>query len=354
MRICMVVPNPTVKGGIASVVNGYRDHGFPERIRVTYVESYCNGSKWAKLSQALAAYRHFFKVLRRNPPQIVHIHSSFGPSFFRKIPFILMAKNRGIPIINHIHGAEFDPFYTHASAGKKKLIGRIYNKCDALIALSDDWKNKLQLLVPPDKITVIGNYTVIPPAHDRVNDEQILFLGEIGERKGCFDIPAILELVKANHGNVQMVVAGDGQTAKMKALLQDRQLADAVSFPGWVRNEAKKRLLQESGIFLFPSYFEGMPMAVLEAMAYGLAIVTTNVGGIPDLIQDGVNGYLYQPGDINGMAEGVVKLLDRPELRKTLAGQARADAIARYGIDNHIGKLLSLYEKTAGKAAGPQ
>ena len=102
-----MVPDRLVKGGIASVVNGYREHDFGGKCEVSYIESYRNGSKWEKLTKALKGYLLFFREMTLNKPDIVHIHSSFGPSFYRKMPFIYMACFGGVPVINHIHGAEF-------------------------------------------------------------------------------------------------------------------------------------------------------------------------------------------------------------------------------------------------------
>lgn len=162
MKICMIVPDKNVKGGIATIVNGYRTNDFGSGRKISYIESYCNGSKFQKLLKALCGYVHFIKELCVNRPDIVHVHSSFGPSFWRKLPFIYMAGWRKIPVINHIHGAEFEDFYEKATDRKKKIIRRVYCKCQALIALSDEWKTKLALIVPEDKIVVIENYCIIP------------------------------------------------------------------------------------------------------------------------------------------------------------------------------------------------
>ena len=162
MKICMVVPDRLVKGGIASVVNGYREHDFSGKCEVSYIESYRNGSKWEKLTKALKGYLLFFREMILNKPDIVHIHSSFGPSFYRKMPFIYMACFRGVPVINHIHGAEFETFYLKASDRKKRRIRKVYGKCTMLIALSEEWKRNLESVVSPEKITVIENYCKIP------------------------------------------------------------------------------------------------------------------------------------------------------------------------------------------------
>ena len=139
-KVCMIVQNPMVKGGIAAVVNGYRGSQLESDFNIIYVESYKDGGKFIKLLKAITSYFKFANVLLFNKPDLVHIHSSFGPSFYRKIPFIYMASWFNIPIINHIHGADFYEFFVNASKKKKKLIKKVYGKCDKLIALSEEWK----------------------------------------------------------------------------------------------------------------------------------------------------------------------------------------------------------------------
>lgn len=344
----MVVPDRLVKGGIASVVNGYREHDFSGKCEVSYIESYRNGSKWEKLAKALKGYLLFFREMILNKPDIVHIHSSFGPSFYRKMPFIYMACFRGVPVINHIHGAEFETFYLKASDRKKRRIRKVYGKCTMLIALSEEWKRNLESVVSPEKITVIENYCKIPDLSGTEKKKQILFLGEIGKRKGCYDIPEIYGRVLEKGERLPLIMAGDGELAEVKKLFEDRDLLESVSFPGWVRGADKNKCLKESGIFLFPSYYEGMPMAVLEAMAYGMAIVTTRVGGIPHLLEDGVNGYLCEPGDIEGLSKRLLELSKDGDKRRKMGERARQKAIEEYSMESHIKKLMDLYGRVKG------
>lgn len=348
MKICMVVPDRLVKGGIASVVNGYREHDFSGKCEVSYIESYRNGSKWEKLAKALKGYLLFFREMILNKPDIVHIHSSFGPSFYRKMPFIYMACFRGVPVINHIHGAEFETFYLKASDRKKRRIRKVYGKCTMLIALSEEWKRNLESVVSPEKITVIENYCKIPDLSGTEKKKQILFLGEIGKRKGCYDIPEIYGRVLEKGERLPLIMAGDGELAEVKKLFEDRDLLESVSFPGWVRGADKDKCLKESGIFLFPSYYEGMPMAVLEAMAYGMAIVTTRVGGIPHLLEDGGSGYLCEPGDIEGLSKRLLELSKDGDKRRKMGERARQKAIEEYSMESHIKKLMDLYDRVKG------
>lgn len=347
MHVCMIVPNEAVRGGIASVVNGYRGSVLEKRYRVTYIESYQDGSKWDKLKKALAGYRAFRRLLRKDRPDLVHIHSSFGPSFYRKMPFILWSASRGIPVVNHIHGAEFDAFYEKASGAKKRRVRRIYRKCTRFVVLSEEWKEKIAQIVPADRIDVIENYCVLPEkrydAGRRQN--QILFLGALEERKGCYDIPVIFERVKRKCPDARLVMAGDGQMERVRAAFGQKNLLAHVTFTGWVRGREKDKLLQQSAVFLFPSYNEGMPVAVLEAMGYGLGIVTTTVGGIPQLIAHGRSGFLEVPGDLAAMAEDVCKLIQDDGLCRHMGETARKTVEQRYSLKMHLQKLEETYRK---------
>lgn len=353
ISICMIVPNAAVKGGIASVVNGYRGSALEKRYHIRYVESYCDGSRRRKLGKALSGYGAFLWQLLVHRPDVVHIHSSFGPSFYRKLPFICLSRLSRVPVVNHIHGAEFDTFYTQASAGKKWLVGAAYRQCDRLLVLSEEWKERIAGIVPAARITVLENYCQIPAAgYDSGRDDgQVLFVGELGQRKGCYDMPAIWQRVTDQVPSARLVMAGDGEREQVRRGFARCGLAGQVSFPGWVRGQDKARLFQQSAVFLFPTYYEGMPMAVLEAMSYGLGIVTTTVGGIPGLIRDGVNGRLCRPGDIEGMAQAVVQLLKEKDLRERYGRNARERAAQRYSLERHLAKLGRVYETVARKGS---
>lgn len=317
-KVCMIVPDKMVKGGIAAVISGYYGSELEDKYNIIYVESYKDGSKLTKLIKAIQGYFHFVKVLLVDHPDIIHIHSSFGPSFYRKLPFIYMASWAKKPIINHIHGANFDEFYGNASEQKRALVRKIYNKCAVLIALSEEWKERLSQIVPAEKITIIENYSILhgDVLNDRLSRESnktVLFLGEIGKRKGCYDIPAVVAEVVKDVPDVRFILGGAGNLADeqaIKALFVKYGVSSHILFPGWVRGKDKDKLLRDADVFFLPSYNEGMPMSVLDAMGYGLPVVSTNVGGIPQIVHNGENGYCYEPGDVSGFAEGIKKILN--------------------------------------------
>lgn len=344
----MVVQEPLVRGGIAAVVNGYRTSKLEEAFNIYYIESYKDGGKLSKLCKVILGYFHFMFILMFYKPSVVHIHSSFGPSFYRKIPFIYFAHFKKIPIINHIHGADFETFYTKASQKKKKLIRKIYNKCSKLIALSDEWKDNLMKIVPEKSIIIIHNYShphydVVINRDTRELNYQVLFLGEIGKRKGCYDIPNVVEKVSKIIPKVKFVLAGSGDIQQLKRILEDKGMSKYVEFPGWVRGTGKDKLLRESDIFFLPSYNEGMPMSILDAMGYGLPIVSTNVGGIPKIVVNGKNGYTCEPGDTDCFANYMIELLLCREKLRDFSNGSYEIVEENYSLDLHIKSLEKLY-----------
>ena len=352
-RICMVVPNRMVKGGIAAVVNGYRGSQLEKDYEITYVESYRDGSKFDKLLKGICGYFHFAYVLMIHKPDVVHIHSSFGPSFYRKMPFIYMASWRKIPIVNHIHGADFDEFYVNAPEEKKAKIKKVYSKCNVLIALSEEWKQRLSQIVSEDRIEIIENYSVL---HEDALEERmqrkcnntVLFLGELGKRKGCYDIPAVIAQVKKSISSVKFILAGAGSEADEKAikkLIDEKGVSDNVEFPGWVRGDTKDKLLREADVFFLPSYNEGMPMSVLDAMGYGLPVVSTNVGGIPKIVHDGENGYCCDPGDVNRFAKRITKILLDGKERKSFGEASWKIVKERYSLEAHLNRIEQAYKQ---------
>jgi len=364
MRVCMIVPEKNVMGGIASVTGGYRGYDFGSDCEVRYVESYCDGSKGKKLMKAVGGYLAFLGELCFHRPDIVHVHSSFGPSFYRKLPFIYMASWTGRRIVNHIHGADFALLYPESSEKKRKLVQKVYGRCDIIVALSEEWKKAFSLIVPPEKIRILPNYCRIPLPKKVITKNRILFLGAFEKRKGCFDIPQIYREATVRSDKLPLVMAGDGdmegvrkrfeeslhplsQVTHGEAENPEAEKQEQVTFPGWVRGEAKEELLRESDIFLFPTYNEGMPMAVLEAMANEMAIVTTGVGGIPKLIEDGVSGYLCEPGNVAEIADRLAELIKDKEKRAAFGRAARKRATEQYGMEGHITELKRIYKELA-------
>ena len=346
-KICMIVPSLSAKGGITAVVSGYRGSKLEEKYDIKYIETYCDGGIVCKLFIVLKAYFSFIYTILFWKPSIIHIHSSFGGSFYRKLPFIVISDFFHKTIINHIHGADFKEFYLSASKRKKDRIKKVYDKCTVIVALSKEWENNLKRIVDEKKIIVIENYGVlnlsaIKERQEKKNTNNILFLGFVCKRKGCYDIPQIVEIVKKDIPDVKFVLAGSGEIKQVKSIVPDT-IKENIVFPGWVRDKQKDNLLREADLFFLPSYYEGMPMSILEAMSYGLPIVSTSVGGITKIVHDKENGFVAEPGDIEKLSKSIITLLTDTRLLKEAGNNSVLILKNGYSLDQHINKLISIY-----------
>lgn len=343
-KVCMIVQNKMVKGGIAAVVSGYYGSKLERDYDMIYVESYKDGGKLTKLFKGICGYFHFVKVLLVDRPDIVHMHSSFGPSFYRSLPFIYMSSWAKKPMINHIHGSEFDKLYTNASERKKKLVRKAWGKCNRFIVLSESWKERFSEVIPNEKMTVIENYSIVKDGINRSQcHNQVLFLGAINQMKGCYDMVDVTKRVAEVVPDIKMVVAGAGEIEQVKSKAIAEGVAEHFAFPGWVRGEQKEKLLKESDVFFLPSYTEGMPMSVLDAMGYGLPIVASNVGGIPRLVHEGENGFMREPGDTAGFAEAIIQIMTSDAMRINMGKQSMEIVKERYSLEKHIELLENVY-----------
>lgn len=349
-RICMIVPSFTAKGGIASVVSGYRNSELEKQYNIRYIETYTDKNKVCKVLKAISAYLKFLLYLIFWKPDLVHIHSSFNGSFYRKLPFIYLSSWWHKPVVNHVHGSAVDELYVNAGEKKKRLVENVFNKCDKLIVLSDEWKQVFEQFINSNKIVVIENYSILHDENRNKKDSRqikILFLGFLSKAKGCYDIPLIVKNVVEEFSNVEFILAGDGnpvEVSHIKSLIELNHLQKYISLPGWIRDEKKEKALSEADIFMLPSYGEAMPMSILEAMGYGLPVISSNVGGIPQLIQQNVNGMMCDPGDIEGFTGALKTLLKDKDLMKTMGNNSLKIIEQRYSLDLHIQKISDLYE----------
>lgn len=351
----MIVQQRDVQGGIAAVIEGYYGSRLEKDYCVQYVEGYCDGNKLQKLLKFVSGYLLFCRIMRIDRPDIVHVHSSFGPSFARKRFYIDKAFKAKIPVINHIHGADFASFYENASEKKKQIIRDCYSKCSRMVVLSEEWKTNIAKIIPEEKIRVVENYAVpqnfeetLACFEQRYANKQILFLGEIGRRKGAYDIPKIIDNVCRRIPDATFLIGGSGDAEGVRSKINPKYQG-AVRFPGWLRGKEKEDALWSSTLFLLPSYNEGLPMSILDAMGYALPIISTNVGGISNIVytdDDGIsNGNLFAPGDTEGISEAIVYYLENKDVQFQ-AGRKSLEIInKKYSFKEHLRKLEKVYEE---------
>ena len=342
----MIGAGRDVRGGVSSVVNSYYDAGLDKLCELTYLPTMEDGSKLKKLLVAAGARARFERLIREN--DILHVHMSADNSFYRKAVFIRKAYKEGKKIIIHMHGSTFDLFYKErCNDAQKQQVREIFAMADKVIALSEDWKEFLaEYICDEQKIVVIYNAVKIPEAYPKdYTNRKMLFLGILGQRKGTYDLIEVLPEILSKYPDSHIYFGGDGEREQAEQLCMEKGIADHVTFLGWVRGTEKEKFLKECSIYVLPTYHEGMPMSILEAMSYAIAVVSTYVGGIPHIITDGENGLLCEVGDRAALKEKLLQLLEDENLRKRLGQNAYNMMTRKFDVRENVENILKIYRE---------
>lgn len=283
----------------------------------------------------------------------MHIHLSYGASFYRKLIFFVVARIFRKKVLIHLHGSRFEEFYYGSFGMLKHLISTMFSKADCVLVLSKQWEKFVRGIAPDSQTQILFNGAFPREKQKRSTKENhiITFMGRLGERKGTYDLIEAFSRVYLRHKTVKLMLCGDGDLKKVKSIIREKGLEHAIEVPGWVSGNAKQAIYLESDIFILPSYNEGLPGAILEAMSYGLPVISTNVGGIPEAVEDGVNGLLIEAGDVTGMVNAIENLLESPDIKYAMADASRELIKTKFNIYGLIDDLVNYYNLL--KSSGP-
>ncbi len=281
---------------------------------------------------------------------VFHVNIVQYGSTIRKLALCYVARMLKIPYVLHLHGSRYREYWSSVGPVLSRRIQGVFNRAAQVLVLGRIWSEFIASQAPKARISVLPNATVAPAqARTHASNGQpihILFLGQIGDRKG------VPELVKAlaqlgPSPSWRATLAGDGQVEFVEKQLAALGLADQVTVPGWAGPDDVERLLASADILVLPSHNENLPLSVIEGMAYGLAVVTTPVGAVPDIIVDGETGLLCPPGDAVQLAEALQRVVDDVVLRAKLGRSARAFHAENLNVDTYLSKLISLWRNAA-------
>jgi glycosyltransferase involved in cell wall biosynthesis len=353
-RIVMLGTGFDTRGGISSVVNVYREAGLFERFPVTYVATHVDGSALAKMRVCVIAWLRYMALLIGGKVALAHVHISTGMSFWRKLLFLCPTLALGVPAVLHLHGADFAEFYDEGSKRRKWILRTVFDKCAGIIVLSNSWKQWVCSISGNPVIAPIYNPVALPRVVDfwRRDSAGILLLGQLGNRKGTYDLLEAVARLIDRHPRLRLVLAGDGEAERVKAAVKRLGLHEHVDVLDWVAGREKSALLEHAAVYALPSYCEGLPMSVLEAMAAGLPVVCTPVGGVPEAVTDGCEGWMIPPGDVGALAGALDKLLSDAGLRRRMGEAARRKVESTFSVTQVVPQVERLYEQLGAQRVG--
>lgn len=341
----MFGPAPTGRGGMASVIQSYEKSGLFEDGSVEFVETHVEGTKARKGVALVRALSRLGRYLISRRVTLVHIHVASRVSFWRKMTIALPVLGSGAALVLHLHGAEFRLFYDRATALARYVIRFAFQRADRVIVLSEGWREWVSESFPEARVQVIYNPVEMPSYTDYQERKKntILFLGRIGERKGVRDLIKAASLLAPKMPSLRVMLAGDGDLVSAKQWIAEAGLENNVDLLGWIGPTERAELLRTAWVYVLPSYNEGLPISILEAMAAGMPVISTSVGGIPEALREDIEGYLVTPGDVDALAERLCRVLQDESLQRRLGGNARSRAASEFAIDKILREITAMH-----------
>lgn len=340
------------RGGVASFVRTMASTPLWSEWDVKHVATHRNGSTVKKIGVFVLGALQFMVALVSYRPGVVHLHTSFDGSFVRKATLLWVATLFRVPTVMHVHGSDFDRFYERSPRPLKWWIRTTMEHASVVVALGDRWVGILGEMAPAARIVSVPNaiHPRIAVVQPRDGDPvEVLFLGEVGDRKGTFTLIDAWAALVANHGGAvpaRLTIAGDGEVDRARAAVAHHDLDTSVTVLGWIARDEVPALLTGSQVLVLPSRHEGQPMAILEAMANGLAIIAGNVGGIGDLI-DSECGILLAPDDVPALESALKRVIFDPAERARLGERALERVRAEFDVDVVWRRFDTMYEEIA-------
>lgn len=341
-EVLMVGPKRASKGGINSVINTYMRSSLCKNNKIRFLGTYdARGLHFTIISYARAILILPW-ILMRPSLKVVHIHTASRGSFLRKSIIVHIARLFNKKVILHIHSGEFLKFYNRVDKLRKAYIRYTLRK-SLVIALAKSWKkNIMEILGNKGDVRILYNPIETREINNTGKTKDILFLGLLREKKGVFDL--IEAVKKLDDLDFRLLLGGTGDSERVKKEIKGTPSENKVKLLGWVAGEKKRKTMRGSCIYVLPSYFEGLPISVLEAMSYGIPVISTPVGGIPEAVEDGKSGFLIQPGDTKALAEKISYLIRNPRIREKMGKEGHRIAKERFDIKKIAGQLQEIYD----------
>ncbi|WP_129775416.1 glycosyltransferase family 4 protein [Peristeroidobacter soli] len=348
-NVLMLGPGLNVRGGVSGVERLLLD-ALPEEVHATHIATMVEGGKWTKAVTFAQSLAKLTLELRQHP-DVVHIHFASGASNIRKIILARIALARGASVIMHAHGGGYQKHWASMSPAARSITLNTLQRVQRLVVLGEGWKSFFESIgVPKHRIVVLPNPVVLPesvPERAVGGKVRFVYFGMITRRKGVFDLmQAIANLSAECRARVEFVLAGNGDVSQLREHANKLAVQDVVEIREWVDPAERDRLLAAAHAFVLPSHTEGLPMSLLEAMAWGLPPICTPVGSIPEYVVNDANGLLIAPGDVSQLAAAIEKLVMQEADRVHMGRLARA-TVEPLCVKQYSDRMCAVYRSVA-------
>ncbi len=344
MHVLMVGVGPNRVGGMLTVSeNYYNNECFCKETNLKYVATSTNGSIFKRLLFMLNGFLLVIFTLFTENIDIVHVHMASKGSVYRKGIIIGIAKLFKCKIIIHIHTGSFKNWYMKQHDNKQKQIRKILDAADKVLVLGEYWKMQMIDIVDCAKINILYNGVNVPLENlFNKNAKNVIYMGVMKKEKGIYDLLLAIKLLdKELSPDICVQLCGNDLEGDIEKKIIELELENRVKLLGWISSESKNEVYHDAMICVLPSYFEGLSMTIIEAMAMGIPIITTDISTMPEILGGDIR--TIKAGDIDSLAEYLLELISDNSklLEMSMIEYKRAYDI--FNLDRNIEKLLGIY-----------
>lgn len=342
------------KGGVGSYVRAVQETSLWSDWNIRHVTTHRDGSIARKTAVFALGALHFLVELIRFRPNVIHLHASAGGSFVRKAILFWVCQPARVPVVLHMHGSGFQGEFEQSPRAVQAAVRATLCRASAFVTLGELWGARMRVIAPNARITAIPNGVRLGGrvTHASPGDTvRVLFLGRIGDHKGTFRLLDAWAKLTCEPGFssgsanlAALTIAGDGEVSAARRRCRDLGIEDTVAVHDWLTEGEVADLLDQAQVLVLPSRNEGQPMAVLEAMARGLCVIATDVGGLPEMIGGGC-GVLIPPDDTEAIVDALHKVLYDGELRARCGDAAHARVRDQFDTRIIARRLDALYRE---------
>ena len=356
MSIVVTVPAFDKPGGVAAYYAILREY-LQADVHFCLIGSRTDReARGAKCVRLLGDFGRFCRLTGSRRCDLVHLNPSLRPkALLRDGLSLLIARALGRKVLVFLHG--WDPA-CEASIRRRYLFlfRHVYFKADAFVVLASQFQSALrefgydkpiyvETTIVPDELFARTQIRPGSTKRDRTG-VNILFLSRVEKSKGIYEALEAFHLLRKKVPSVTLTVAGDGAELKNAQTHVQTEGIDGVRFLGWVAGVQKHQAFSEADIYVFPTWGEGMPLSVLEAMAYGLPVVTRPVGGLADFFEQGKMGFVTDSRDPQILASFLERLARDPDLRREMARYNYSFANQNFAASVVARRLAEIYQRT--------
>ncbi len=279
---------------------------------------------------------------------LLHVHVATRGSVARKACFVLAARLFGKPAILHMHGADFEDFHDGLGAVARLLVGAVFRAASGVVVLGPRAAAHAERALGCSRARIHTLPNAVPASAEtvrRAGAPHLVFLGALTERKGIDTLLEALGSPALRAASWRLTLVGNGDRDRWRDEAARRGIGTRVALPGWLPGEEARALLARADALLLPARQEAMPMVILEAMAAGVAVISTPVGEIGETVLDGTTGLLVPPGDPDALSTAIGRLLASPAERTWLGRQGQLRHRALFALDTYAERLAAIYAR---------